>query len=250
MLAGSLQPLWEGFAERRWTEPQIGAFQALLEGFDLVADHTNAIRRIVRAYIERWGRISAGRPQLAPPSPRVGWPDPTPAQRLQPRAWWFDNCIQLYRAGEKAIAQADALDRRPRGNDVGEDLNGLPLDGDHNQVLLQGSWWGANPDSVDFAQTALNQAIIACALERYRLVTGAYPKNLEQLVPGYLRAIPPDILRGGPMLYERTEAGRYILRGVGPNGISEQNKKGSDDWLWAYPEPTNAPPTPTVANPR
>jgi hypothetical protein len=240
MLAESLQPLWEGMAERRWREPQLAAFQAQLEAFDLLSDYTNAVHRLVRSYIEVWSRIPDGGPQRKTLPAPVGWSDPTPAQNLQPRAWWFESCIQLYRAGQKAIECVDVPGARVRASELWEDLNGLPLDGDDTQVLQQGYWCGAYPVSVAFVQTAVNQAIIACALERYHLAIGAYPESLERLAPAYLVGIPHDIVRGEAMLYERT-AGRYILRGVGPNGISDQNKKASDDWLWTYPVPTNTP---------
>ena len=92
----------------------------------------------------------------------------------------------------------------------------------------------------------MNQAIIACALERFRIANSKYPETLEQLVPAYLDRIPNDIIRGRPMTYEQAH-GRYILRGVGPSGTDDRNKKGpvvtapvSDDWLWSYG--TNAPP--------
>jgi hypothetical protein len=119
------------------------------------------------------------------------------------------------------------------------DLSGLPLDQETTALLQQGWWWTAAPTSLVFAQTALNQAIIACALERYRLARGRYPENLDELRPNYLRAIPNDVTRGSPMLYENTGHGRFILRGVGPNKQSDLNKPSSDDWLWSFP--TNAP---------
>jgi hypothetical protein len=167
MLAESLQPLWEGMAERRWREPQLAAFQAQLEAFDLLSDYTNAVHRLVRSYIEVWSRIPDGGPQRKTLPAPVGWSDPTPAQNLQPRAWWFESCIQLYRAGQKAIECVDVPGARVRASELWEDLNGLPLDGDDTQVLQQGYWCGAYPVSVAFVQTAVNQAIIACALERY-----------------------------------------------------------------------------------
>jgi hypothetical protein len=119
------------------------------------------------------------------------------------------------------------------------DLSGLPLDSPSRELLQQSSWWGANPASVAFAQTSVNQTTIACALERFRLVNRVYPESLEQLVPVLLARVPHDAVSGRPMIYQPVGEGRFILRGVGPNGIDDRKNKGSDDWLWTYP--TNTP---------
>src|SRR5207249_4938152 len=57
LLARSLQPLWEGLSQQAWTESQLTAFQHELEGFNLLADYTNAIHRVVVAHIEIWRAI-------------------------------------------------------------------------------------------------------------------------------------------------------------------------------------------------
>jgi hypothetical protein len=49
LLTRSLQPLWEGLSQQAWTEPQLAAFQHELAGFNLLADYTNAVRRVVLA---------------------------------------------------------------------------------------------------------------------------------------------------------------------------------------------------------
>jgi ABC-type transport system involved in cytochrome c biogenesis permease component len=242
MLACSLQPVWEGLAKHRWSEPQLAAFQKELARFDLLSDHTNAIGRIVLAYVETWRALPDAKAQ--PGSlPQAGgvyvrhrdwmWP---------PRTWWYDNCRQLYRAGEHAIARVDAAAGRVSDEVNWVDLRGLPLDGNITQMFQQFPWWGNSPMLVAFAQTAANQAVIACALERYRLAHGAYPEALDQLLPAYLDSIPRDISRGRPMFYQRDEKDSYVLRGAGPNGIIEHGKGPSDDWLWSFTAPpTNAP---------
>jgi hypothetical protein len=51
-------------------------------------------------------------------------------------------------------------------------------------------------------------------------------------------------MRGRPMIYERQDKERYILRSVGPNEINERGKVPSDDWLWSCTTLTNTPPAP------
>jgi hypothetical protein len=106
-------------------------------------------------------------------------------------------------------------------------------------LLQQSWWWGPNPASVAFAQTSVNQAILACALERYRLMHNIYPESLDNLLPKLLPGIPHDAVSGRPVIYQFVEEQSFILRGVGPNGTDDRKNKSSDDWLWAYS--TNAP---------
>jgi hypothetical protein len=249
MLMRSLQPLWEGLTELQWNDAQLTAFQKQLAEFNLLADHTNAIGRVVAAYIELWQAI----PDAESKHPWIPQPGDEymrdAARQIQPRAWWFDNCIQLHRAGQHAMENIDVPGARVRAEFNWGDLNNLPLGSEATQLFQQYYWSGASPTLVAFAQNAVNQAIIACALEHYHRANGKYPETLEPLVPAYLDRIPNDIIRGRPMSYEPA-FGRYVLRGVGPNGTDDRNKKGpvstlpgpvSDDWLWSYG--TNAPAT-------
>jgi ABC-type Na+ efflux pump permease subunit len=239
LLAHSLQPLWEGMIKQRWTAPQLASFQEELDRFNLLADHTNAIRRVVLAQIEMWRAIPDNKQYSVHPGKAMrGDYD---IKQLQPRAWWYDNCIQLYQAGQNAIAKVDVAGARVRLDMDWSDIEGLSLDNGTDSLLQQYYWAGASPTVVVFAQTAVNQAIIACALERHRLDHGQYPETLEQLIPDYLRAIPNDVVRGRPMIYENEDNGKFTLRSVGPNQTNDRNKPASDDWLWSFP--TNAPPT-------
>jgi hypothetical protein len=99
------------------------------------------------------------------------------------------------------------------------------------------------------AQTAVNQAQIACALEHYRLDKNQFPAALEDLVSQSLLNIPADVITGQPMKYRRTPEGRFILYSVGWNGKDDNGKTVVDprtkvpnpdqgDWVWPlYPEP-------------
>ena len=243
MAARSLQPIWEGLAENRWNAQQLAEFQTQLAAFNFLSDYTNAVRRAVLAHIEAWAAIPESKnskvviPQGSGFVQRDEW-------TWQPRAWWYDYSIQLYQAGQNAIANVDVAAGRIQQRPNWSDLSGLVLDGETHQLLQQNAWWRSNPSSVSFAQTAVNQSAIACALERFRLATGGYPENLEALLPAYLDKIPNDIVRGRPMIYERVDSGRYVLRGVGTNEKDDRKSKFSDDWLWAYPTNTPAATTP------
>ncbi|MGO8925843.1 MAG: hypothetical protein ACLQU3_02955 [Limisphaerales bacterium] len=234
LLLRSLQPLWEGLSQQAWTEPQLAVFQHELAGFNLLADYTNAVRRVVLAHIEVWRAIpDSANSRIVLPASDGGYLR-EPAWQLQPRSWWFESCIQLHNAGRNAIEQVDVAAGRIQPAMNWSDLSGLPLDSPTSELLQQSQWWGANPASVGFAQTSVNQAIIACALERFRLANSVYPETLDQLVPALLARIPHDAVSGRPIIYQNPGEGSFVLRGVGPNGTDDRKNPASDDWLWTY----------------
>jgi tetratricopeptide (TPR) repeat protein len=96
------------------------------------------------------------------------------------------------------------------------------------------------------AQTFVDEARVACALERHRLANGNFPESLAGLTPQFIESIPHDVIDGQPLRYHRMADG-YILYGVGWNKIDEggliilanDKQKSSDvkkgDWVWRYP---------------
>jgi hypothetical protein len=93
-----------------------------------------------------------------------------------------------------------------------------------------------------YAQTVADQAMLACALERYRLAKGQFPAALDALVPACLEKIPPDVITGEPMHYRRAPDGQFLLWSVGWNEEDEDGTPGDSasddkrgDWVWQYP---------------
>lgn len=95
-------------------------------------------------------------------------------------------------------------------------------------------------------QTKVNQALIACGLERFRCARGEYPELLESLVPQFAEKLPHDVIGGQPLKYRRTNDGQFVLYSVGWNesddgGEIALTKSGNadwnaGDWVWRYPE--------------
>jgi hypothetical protein len=89
-------------------------------------------------------------------------------------------------------------------------------------------------------QSLVDQAQIACALERYRLAHGGYPETLAVLAPQYIEKIPHDIIGGQPLHYRRSSEGTFLLYSVGWNekdegGLVVDNGLGdlaTGDWVW------------------
>ena len=97
------------------------------------------------------------------------------------------------------------------------------------------------------SQTANNLALLACALERYRLAQGGYPDTLAALVPTHIKKVPQDIINGKPLVYHKKADGTFILYSVGWNdkdddGVLVVRDSGSvipteGDWVWQYTSP-------------
>ncbi len=91
-------------------------------------------------------------------------------------------------------------------------------------------------------QTMVNEAQIACALERYHLARGEYPETLDALAPQFISQIPHDIIGGEPLVYRPIADGKFLLYSVGWNekddgGLEVQTKTGGidytdGDWVW------------------
>ena len=102
-----------------------------------------------------------------------------------------------------------------------------------------------------YAQTLVNQAIIACALERHRIANGSYPDSLDLVTLTDGKSLPTDILTGKPMGYRRTANGKYVLWCVSLNGKDHGGTRVLDkeqpentrvwkdtyegDWVWDFP---------------
>ena len=64
-------------------------------------------------------------------------------------------------------------------------------------------------------QVNLDEAALACALERHRLASGSFPENLGALVPRFISAIPNDVISGQPYKYRRVQPDAFLLYSVG-----------------------------------
>ena len=106
-------------------------------------------------------------------------------------------------------------------------------------------------DVTAVAQTAVEQAAIACTLERYRLANGQFPDTLDALVPRFISELPHDVLTGEPYKYRRTADGQFVLDSAGWSEKDHGGAPGNEDffgkivktlleakesdWVWQYP---------------
>jgi hypothetical protein len=256
------QPIWEGLAEHRWSEAQLQELQSRLQQYNFVADLKRQLEaeraagilsvELLRKKLDLLLLLSDG-------------PSPTHASlslagligRIVPSGWYYQEQLNYCRVYELQLAATfDASERRvwPRriesndhelereisGGRLGRPLGTIVRHRVVASLLLpalgRAIWRSAT------AQTAADQAALACALERYRLAKGQFPENLEALVPQFIARLPNDLFSGEPYKYRRTDDGQFTLYSVGWNEKDDGGVTGKTlyddkqgDWVWQYP---------------
>jgi hypothetical protein len=93
----------------------------------------------------------------------------------------------------------------------------------------------------------LDEARLACALERYCLAHGVYPETLDTLAPTCIDSVPHDIMNGEPYHYRLRPEGTFLLYSVGWNQRDDGGKTvfqkqaptkvdyAVGDWVWPQP---------------
>ena len=244
----------DGLHSRTWREPQLVVLQEQLKGIDLPVFVAGAFRTEQAAscrFIETTPPGKAAEMLSSGTTKNSLW------QKLNNRMFWF---LTLAPRGwiYQNMTTVATLEQKP--------FDSFSL---ANQIISPRKSVEANYEGAKFGshfspytyfaaiavpnyikamqvlgrnQTLINEAQIACALERFHLVHGEYPETLDALAPQFIEKLPHDIIGGQPLLYRRTGDGKFLLYSVGwnetddggqavlkPNG-SEDLEKG--DWVW------------------
>lgn len=257
----TIQPVWEGVAEHRWTDAQLQELQARFLSYDYPADMKMALkaeRATVVLTVDLAKKNGAG--ILAGDTAQdetEKWPNPTLLNligRLIPSGWYhlekLNYCTFFDAMMEGVVAPAEKTVSPQRVISNANELNlqlysagSASVIVHHRIIATLGVAGIINvPSKAAVAQTAANQAALACALERYRLANGQFPDKLEALTPQFIARLPNDVIGGQPYKYRRTGDGQFVLYSVGWNekddgGVPGERlfdeKKG--DWVWDYP---------------
>ena len=264
----TLQPVWEGLAEHKWSDAQLVALEAELAKLDFLPDYRLGMRGELGCQggeIDRLRRHpeqlrdlggyfgeEGGGQNVTLPGGLLG--------HLVPTGWFYQNqfrCARmmvnyfipvanvnqdtfspdLARRGDAAVS-AEVKSASPFN--MLEKLF-LPALGNAARKFA----WGQA--SVDLARTAI-------ALERYRLAHGEFPESQDGLAPQFIAKVPHDVIGGQPLKYRREADGRFVLYSVGWNEMDDGgvvvNQKSRDprdessskvdisqgDWVWRYPQ--------------
>ncbi|HSI62124.1 MAG TPA: hypothetical protein VLE43_03370 [Candidatus Saccharimonadia bacterium] len=117
---------------------------------------------------------------------------------------------------------------------AGESLRQMP--GQHLMLRGMVSAFGSVLLSAAKHQAMASEALLWCAIERFRLKHDHVPDKLEELVPEFVDKLPCDPVNGLPLRYVRQGERDYLLYSIGWNekddgGVGAQKREG--DWTWA-----------------
>jgi len=252
----ALQPVWEGLAQGRWNEAQLAALQGHLERVHPLEGYPVSLRGENTIFVgQTVDSLRTGRyflRDLGSGGDRQSTWLERFLTRATPDGWFYQNqlvcsrllleqylpaadlqrqCIDLnvLKAGDAAVERLAA--RRTPYNLIASML--VPA-------------CGRVAERFAYAQTTVDLAQVACALERYRLDHGQYPETLDALAPQFIAKLPHDVITCQPLKYRRTDDGRFVLYSVGWNQQDDGGKvvlgkrdgtvqTRTGDWVWQYP---------------
>lgn len=263
-----LQPIWEGLANHRWTDEQLESFQAQLMALNFLADNERCVR-FARAdmnstFMElRLGTLSAYYflrrymviDTLGPIEEAIK--PPLPGQRalelylrLCPSGWLYFDQVRVDRFCQASILPlVDVREQRvfPSQSQRIEETQRHVFPNHNPRAMIVGLVQCELLPVSRFAlqQTAINEGLVACALERYRLVHKHYPPTMEALAPQFITKVPHDIVNGRSLSYQPTADDRFALYSAGWDdprfGSAPKNATRSwdsiGDWAWRFPIP-------------
>jgi hypothetical protein len=261
MIQLAMQPVWEGLADRKWTEPQLQALQQRLAKFDFLADSATAMRgeracgnsaiTYVRRHPAKLEQLGSGEDEAS----AYGVSDL--AAVLMPRGWLYLEQVNYNRLFSEVIQPGVDYDARrlnpktmqQKEEALAQSLGTMPSRLLNHRVMAGMLLPALTKAQMRFAiaQTVLDEAVLACALERYRLANGRYPDSLAELAPRFVAKLPHDLITGEPLKYRQTDNGRFILYSVGWNETDDGGKialtpgksphldSTQGDWVWPSP---------------
>jgi hypothetical protein len=257
MLQTALQPVWEGLAERKWSDEQLAGLDAALAKFDFLADCATAMRGergLEVSMIEYLGRTHDASDYPGAQSEHGAWLARLPFS-LIPTGWYYQNELRIGRFYDQwYLPVVNAHDRTisPANSRAAQKALDAELRQRWNPESFLERWLlpalGKGSDKMAYAQASTDLARTAIALERDRLAHGEFPEVLDALAPQFIAQVPHDVIGGGPLKYRRTADGQFVLYSIGWNerddgGVVVFNKgstpdvdREEGDWVWRYPK--------------
>jgi hypothetical protein len=254
-LAIDLQTVREGLVRHAWTEPQLAEIGTYLSGVDLLVEYTRAMQgeRALSVkgldYLRRTGGWSNPMDYIGDPD---GKSSSSPSFGPMPSGWFYQNMRTISEMGQEFTFPAvDARAHRifPEITEKGTHAIETMRTGPYTifaKLLLPALQKAVQKSSR--MQTYVDDARIACALERYRLAEGKLPDALDALMPRFIDRIPTDVIDGKPLRWRRDGDGGYVIYSVGWNRKDDggelawiKQKKDSEvdvangDWVWKMP---------------
>lgn len=248
-----VQIVADGMRLHDWQEPQLAALQKQLAEINLTSFVVEALSKTEPAAVCRTAEIlplykisNYGR------TPNLNWSDKAGGwlfDRLWPRGWTYQNMVNV------AVLEQKPLEGFDLPHDTVAPRIFDAATGEVEKFVSHGKFpfkilasiaipnFSRAFQTTAHNQTMVNEAQIACALERYHLAHGEYPETLDALTPQFIGKLPHDIIGGQPLKYQRKADGKFLLYSI---GWDEKDDDGMDyslfksdkgffaegDWVW------------------
>jgi hypothetical protein len=266
----TLQPIWEGLATHKWSNAQLVELDSVLKNLNFLVDYQLSVRgqRAMDIKVLYWLEEKRSRywtiEDMLNSDDRAVMNNfgKTVEVFLMPKGWYYQYGLNIARLEQNCILPAaDAAQQTISPKMISQAQTTI------DSSLKPGvfSFFARlfvpalekYSEKVAYGQNGVSLARTAIALERYRLVNGAYPENLEALAPQFIDQVPHDIIGGQPLKYRHEANGQFILYSIGWNEIDDggvlvfhkgaANKRDREnptseldldqgDWVWRYPE--------------
>lgn len=228
MIIDLTQPIYDGLTTRAWNDEQLKQIQGLYEGIDLWKNadalHANYARqrisdleRIVKSRRDDSQRQNALARQLP-----IGFLRQDEAALLE---WVYGDL-------------AKAIHPATRHIDLNALESGLATDPIPSNLPGAVDSFATATRTFAFTQITIDEVILACAIERYRRVSGHLPEKLEDLRPAYLAKVPDDVFTGLPLIYRpKADGTSYLIYGVGSDGRDNGGVAHEIGGVWSLQRP-------------
>jgi hypothetical protein len=269
MLKSTIQPVWEGLADHRWSDAQLAELDQELAKLDFLMDYEFIMRAERTSIIGRIESLRLTR-DLESQLPKIRMMISDKSGESEESEDWGIRIATgmvhvipsavFYRAElivARAIQEWDLpivdvrqhtvsleADQKARSN-IAKEVDSRPPWATQKIIVnlnLPYLQWAVF--NFTYAQNSVDMARVACALERFRLAHGGYPETLDALQPHFIESLPHDVIGGQPLKYHLTDNGQFALYSVGWNGTDDggmvvvrkyfetQIDSDKGDWVW------------------
>ena len=260
--------VWEGLAEHHWTDAQLKDLEEMFQRYNVIGDMKYPLDGERSAGLLTADLLSHGQftlTELSGGNSSGGAAAASALGRILPGGWYdmekLSYCrlynLQLQGAFDphnkrvfpkQVAANSKALDKAFAGRNP---INTIFVEHQILSTILLPALSNL-PKRGAQGQVEVDETVLACALERYRLAHGEFPDSLEALSATYLATPLHDPITGAPYKYRR-DKDSFVLYSVGWNEIDDGGKvalkgKAPDmpllvgtldpaegDWVWQYP---------------
>lgn len=227
ILAMTLQPFREGISAHQWNENEFRALGGDFAQLDLIK-HMDLALRGERCYWNKTLQQVLKKPDQIYfngfyDKPTISW-----LVKLTPNGWAYLNVRKsdiVY--ADYFIARTNIITTH-RGQLPVERVEQICREDQRPRLIFEVLPYSVRNLIIGMclkvgkAQTWMQCAAVACALERYRIAKGSYPDKLATLIPDYIERIPLDVIDGEPLRYQQDGKGGYVLYSIGWNRLDDK----------------------------